>query len=70
MLLAAPAAPTTSTHLHTPDRLPSAEDSISSGTRRSSPPPRQLRVKLVGAGNCTRQMPDAASGGDDGDGGG
>jgi hypothetical protein len=44
-----------------------SDDAGSSAIRRSSPPPRQLRVKLVGAGNCTRQIPDAASGAEEGE---
>eukprot|EP00965_Chrysotila_dentata_P220295 6191694-Pleurochrysis_carterae.AAC.3 len=37
-------------------RKDDTKSEASGSTRRSSPPPRSLRVKLTGAGNCTRQM--------------
>ena len=45
------------------DQLPPPvkEESVVAPAKRPSPPPRQLRVKLTGAGNCTRKMPDDAS---------
>ena len=45
------------------DQLPPPvkEESVVAPAKRSSPPPRQLRVKLTGAGNCTRKIPDDAS---------
>ena len=40
---------------------PVKEESLATPAKRTSPPPRQLRVKLTGAGNCTRKIPDDAS---------